>query len=56
MLLQELMVNLEIERQEGQRIRAGRSGPTQARQSRQRFEKTAELVIGLMKNLEVPEA
>lgn len=52
-LLKNLLVNLQIEKHEGQHIdRLAKGGASTARLSRAKYEKTSELVMMLMKELE----
>ena len=52
-MLRDLLVNLQIERHEGQHIRhEEKGGAATARLSRAKYERTAELVMGLMAELE----
>lgn len=47
-----LLVNLQVEKDEGQQIREEPGGPATARQSRKQFKETAELVIAITEELE----
>ena len=51
-MLRNLLVNLQIEQEAGQAVGHGVHGPSQARQSRVKFEKTAELVMSLIQEME----
>lgn len=47
-----LMVNMQIEKHEGQHIRDSRTGPASARMSRRQYKELAELVMAITDKLE----
>lgn len=47
-----LLVNLQVEKAEGQEIREDPGGPATARQSRKQFKEIAELVMAITEDLE----